>query len=125
MAGGPLALRGWMTLHADATALNGLQAGDFLLQPVAGDDLMVVRVTGPRGALAPRHSHPHEQMCVIVSGRVRFEIDDQQIDATSGSVVHIPCGVEHAAEALEDTEFYDIFHPVRQDFLDALHTAGE
>ena len=81
---------------------------------------MVVRVTGPRGALAPRHSHPHEQMCVIVSGRVRFEIGDQA-DRNDGRLGRPhPVGVEHAAEALEDTEFYDIFHPVRQDFLDAL-----
>lgn len=109
-----------MTHHSEGPDLPGIQGGDFLLQPVAGDELMVVRVTGPRGALAPRHSHPHEQMCVIVSGRVRFEIGEQAIETKAGSVVHIPSGVEHAAEALEDTEFFDIFHPVRQDFLEAL-----
>jgi len=32
-------------------------------------------------------------------------------------VVHIPGGMEHEAEVLEDSLFFDLFHPVREHFL--------
>ncbi|MDQ3310196.1 MAG: cupin domain-containing protein, partial [Gemmatimonadota bacterium] len=36
----------------------------------------------------------------------------------AGEVLHIPSGVPHKAEALEDTLDVDIFSPPRQDWLD-------
>lgn len=96
--------------------------GGLTLRPFAGDRLMVVRVDGPAGAQAPVHAHPHEQMCLIVSGRVRFRIGEEHTEARAGDVLHIPSCVEHGAELLEDTVFFDIFHPVRELFLD--HARG-
>jgi quercetin dioxygenase-like cupin family protein len=104
-------------MHAQSKSLAGFSLGLFTLRPFGGDDLMVVRVDGPAGAIAPAHSHPHEQMCVVVEGRVRFKIGTEITDANPGDVVHIPSGIVHEAEALEDTFFFDIFHPVREDFL--------
>jgi quercetin dioxygenase-like cupin family protein len=34
-----------------------------------------------------------------------------------GEILHIPSGVEHQAEALEDTFELDVFSPIRQDWL--------
>jgi quercetin dioxygenase-like cupin family protein len=110
-------------MQADSRTLAGFPMGSFTLRPFGGDDLMVVRVDGPAGSLAPAHAHPHEQMCVIVSGRVRFRIGDEETQAGPGDVLHIPSGVEHEAEVLEDTVFFDIFHPVREDFLAKLDEA--
>jgi quercetin dioxygenase-like cupin family protein len=36
-------------------------------------------------------------------------------------VLHIPSGVEHQAEALEDTFELDFFTPIRQDWLTPPH----
>jgi quercetin dioxygenase-like cupin family protein len=59
-------------------------------------------------------------MCVIVEGRVRFRIGDEETEAGPGDVLHIPSGVEHEAEVLEDTVFFDVFHPIRADFLEKI-----
>lgn len=85
---------------------------------------MVVRVDGPAGCHAAAHAHEHEQMSLIVSGRVRFRIGEENVEAGPGDVLHIPSGVEHEAEVLEATVFYDIFHPVREDFLDRVRETG-
>lgn len=105
-------------MHADSRTLDGFDMGSFTLRPFAGEHLMVVRVDGPAGSHAPAHAHPHEQMCVVVNGRLRFRIGDEETQAGPGDVLHIPSGVEHEAEVLEDAVFFDVFHPVRADFLE-------
>jgi quercetin dioxygenase-like cupin family protein len=107
-------------MQADSRTLDGFPMGGFTLRPFGGDELMVVRVDGPAGSLAAAHAHPHEQMCVIVEGRVRFRIGDEETEAGPGDVLHIPSGVEHEAEVLEDTVFFDVFHPIRADFLEKI-----
>ncbi|MBE3563742.1 MAG: cupin domain-containing protein [Hydrogenibacillus schlegelii] len=97
--------------------LPGFSAGKLMLKPFSGERLMIVRVEGPKGALAPRHAHPHEQMTLILSGRVRFRIGEDQRELGPGEAIHIPSGIEHEAELLTDSVFIDIFHPVREDFL--------
>lgn len=97
--------------------LNGFSLGSITLRPFAGDSLMVVRVEARRGSIAPSHSHPHEQMSLIYCGRVRFRVGTEERVLGPGDVVHIPSGVEHEAEILEDSVFFDLFHPVREDFL--------
>jgi quercetin dioxygenase-like cupin family protein len=98
--------------------------GEITFRPFAGDELMAVRVEAPTGAVAPSHSHPHEQMALIVTGRVRFHSGGETFDAGPGEVVHFPSSVEHGAEMLEDSVFYDIFHPVREDFLERIANAA-
>lgn len=104
--------------HEDGASLPGFALGEYTLRPFGGDKLMAVRVEGPAGASAPAHAHPHEQMSLVVSGRVRFTIGGEIVEVGPGGLVHIPSGVEHTAEALEESLFYDIFHPVRDDFLE-------
>lgn len=79
---------------------------------------MVVRVEGKAGNIAPAHSHPHEQMVILERGSVRFRLDGQVLELGPGEILHIPSGAEHEAQLLEDSVFYDIFHPVREDFLE-------
>lgn len=98
-----------------ATA-KSLSLGGLTLRPFAGDNLMVVRIEAPAGSLAPAHSHPHEQMSLVVSGRVSFRLLGEERVLGAGEVVHLPSGVEHEARFLEETLMYDIFSPVRDDF---------
>lgn len=97
--------------------LKSFSMGRLTLRPFAGENLMVVRVEAPEGAVAPGHAHPHEQITVILSGRVRFRIGNEERVLGPGEAVQIPSGVEHEVEMLEDSLFFDIFHPVREDFL--------
>jgi len=99
--------------------------GDLSLQPFSGENLMVARVVAPAGSVAPRHSHPHEQMCLVLSGRIRCSIGPEQQEIEPGAIIHFPSNVEHEVQFLEPTVMFDIFHPVREDFLKKLEEARQ
>jgi len=85
---------------------------------VSGEREMLVQIYVKRGCLVPMHSHDSEQMIYVLQGALRFLIDGEEITVREGEVLHIPSGVEHQAEALEDTFELDFFSPIRQDWLD-------
>ena len=78
--------------------------------------MMLVRHTMTKGWVGARHSHPHEQMVYIVSGRIRFEHPGGVFEAGPGDSFLVPGNVEHQASALEDSEVLDIFTPMREDY---------
>jgi quercetin dioxygenase-like cupin family protein len=95
---------------------------------VAGEREMLAQIYLKRGALVPMHAHESEQMTYILQGALRVLVDGEEITVREGEVLHIPSGVPHQAEALEDTFELDLFSPIRQDWLDGtddyFHDAG-
>ena len=85
---------------------------------VAGEREMLAQVYLKRGCLVPMHSHESEQMIYVLQGALKFQVAGEEVTVREGEVLHIPSGVEHQAEALEDTFELDIFSPIRQDWLD-------
>jgi quercetin dioxygenase-like cupin family protein len=88
---------------------------------ITGDRMMLAHVYLDKGCIVPKHSHENEQLTYILEGALRFEIGEdgaEEIIVRAGEVLHIPSGVPHKAEALEDTLDVDIFSPPRQDWLD-------
>ena len=88
---------------------------------VTGERIMLAHVYLAKGSVVPRHSHENEQITYILSGALHFWIGaggEQEIVVRAGEVLHIPSGVPHKAEALEDTLDVDVFSPPRQDWLD-------
>ncbi|GIV90689.1 MAG: cupin [Chloroflexus sp.] len=108
---------------AHTADVKSFAIGAMTLRPFAGQELMAVRVEAPKGAVAPAHSHPHEQMTLVLSGRVRFRVGDEWQELGPMDIVHIPGGVEHEAIMEEDSLFFDLFHPVRTDFLERQEAA--
>ena len=86
---------------------------------VAGERQMLAQIYLKRGALVPLHSHPSEQMTYVLQGALKFLVDGEETIVREGEVLHIPSGVAHQTEALEDTFELDVFSPVRADWLDA------
>jgi len=73
---------------------------------------------GPAAAPDPLHSHPHEQISYIVSGKVIYFIGGEQQTLEAGDMVTIPPNVTHAIQALTPTvRLADALTPVREDFL--------
>ena len=70
-----------------------------------------------KGALLPRHHHPHEQTGYLVSGRIRLTIDEEQFEVEPGDSWCILSNLEHSAEILEDSVAVEVFAPVREDYL--------
>ena len=105
--------------HRDWSTIPVEQIGDGIeRQMIWGEHLMVCRLR-----LAPRvvtavHSHPHEQITLLERGRVVFTIESQTRIASAGDVLHFPANVRHGATMLdEEVVLFDIFTPVREDFL--------
>jgi quercetin dioxygenase-like cupin family protein len=83
---------------------------------VSGAHETIAQVYLKRGVLVPRHQHPSEQMTCVLQGALRFTVDGEEVTVRDGEVIHIPLGVPHQAEAIEDTFVLDLFSPVRADW---------
>ena len=89
-----------------------------------GDRMMMAHVYLDAGSVVPRHAHENEQFTYILEGALRFRLGDgeegepEELVVRAGEVLHIPSGLPHEAEALEDTLDLDVFSPPRQDWLD-------
>ena len=67
--------------------------------------------------IGARHSHPHDQLVYIISGRLRFSAGAEEFEAKAGDSFVIKGGVEHQASALEPAVVLDVFTPYREDYL--------
>ncbi len=85
---------------------------------VTGEREMLAQIYLKRGALVPVHSHASEQMTYVLQGALRFLVGREETIVREGEVLHIPSGVSHQIEALEDTLELDVFSPIRQDWVD-------
>jgi quercetin dioxygenase-like cupin family protein len=84
---------------------------------VAGDREMLVQSYVKRGCLIPAHTHESEQMTYVLQGALKFLVGGEEITVREGEVLHIPPGLEHQAEALEDTFELDVFSPGRAEWM--------
>jgi quercetin dioxygenase-like cupin family protein len=69
------------------------------------------------GAHAAAHSHPHEQMFWMISGKMDFRLGTERRMCEAGDLGIIPGGVEHEAWFPVDTEVVDVFAPPREDMF--------
>lgn len=87
-------------------------------QMVVGEKMMICRFRFAPFLVTPEHAHPHEQMSIVVSGRVRFFIEGTERIASPGDVLSFPANCWHGATMMdEEVVLIDIFTPVREDFL--------
>lgn len=88
------------------------------LRACALDKMMMSLVDLEPGAVVEEHSHPHEQVGILLEGRVLFTIGDEQKTLQPGDVWRIPGGVRHRVVALDrPAKALDIFCPIREDYL--------
>ena len=69
------------------------------------------------GAVVPMHTHPHEQIGYLVSGRVLFELGEEKREISAGDSWIIPSEVPHEVTGLEDSVALDIFSPKRDEYI--------
>lgn len=84
----------------------------------ACQQMMLSHVKMEPGASVSEHSHPHEQVGMVLGGRGIFYIGDEQKTLGRGDMYRIPGGVLHRVVALDEgLEALDIFQPIREDYL--------
>ena len=81
-------------------------------------NLMTVELHFEKGAVGAKHSHPHEQIGYIVSGRLIYQeegCEDKELH--TGDTYYVKPDAVHGILVLEDTVLLDIFTPMREDFV--------
>ncbi len=87
----------------------------FILASGAG--LMLVRHLMDKGYAGAAHSHPHDQLVYVQSGRLRVVVAESTFEVGPQDSFVVPGGVQHQATALEASDVLDAFTPQRQDYL--------
>ena len=88
----------------------------FYAKFVHSDNITISYVRIDQDAEAPEHSHPHEQICQLISGKFELIVDGRKHNMKENDVIVIPANVKHSAKALTACNVVDTFYPVRDDF---------
>ena len=86
-------------------------------RPLFGDGAMINMIELEVGSVVPLHSHPHEQLGIVLRGMQALVVDGvaHEFGPMEGYV--LPGGVEHSAYCgPEGALVLDIFCPVREDY---------
>ena len=83
----------------------------------SGERMMFSLVTLAPNAVVPTHSHPHEQMGMMVSGTMEFTIEGETLAFSGNEMYFVPGGVPHAAKAGPGGAVaLDAFSPPREEY---------
>ena len=89
----------------------------FARRVIHAERVTVARIELRKGGKVPRHSHENEQISMVEKGSLRFIFDEEEKVAGAGEVMQIAPNRPHGVEVLEDSVVYDLFAPVRSDWL--------
>ena len=82
-----------------------------------GEQMMLSLVEMEPFAVVEEHSHPHEQMGLMLEGEADFTIGGQPMRVIAGQMWRIPGGVPHKVVAGDrPVRALDVFHPPREDY---------
>jgi quercetin dioxygenase-like cupin family protein len=91
--------------------------GDITARTFWGEKMLVSVVELPPHSVVPLHSHPHEQVGIMLEGEATFTVGGERRLLKAGEIWIIPGGVEHMVEAGEARALaVDVFSPVREDY---------
>ena len=83
----------------------------------SGEKMMLSLVTLAPGAVVPTHSHPHEQMGLMVSGTMEFTIAGETRVFSRNEMYFVPGGVPHSAKGGHGGAVaLDAFSPPREEY---------
>ena len=88
--------------HVPAGAVPGMMAAEMRFE---------------QGSVGAPHTHPHEQIGYVVSGRFELDMDGNIQELEAGDTYYVPPDVRHGVVALTDGVLLDVFAPMREDFV--------
>lgn len=83
-----------------------------------GENALVAKIELEKGCVVKTHHHASEQIAIILSGKVRWNIglegsaNYHEIEMTGGEVLLLPPNVPHGLVVIEDAEVFDVLSPV-------------
>jgi quercetin dioxygenase-like cupin family protein len=102
-------LHDWRTTSIE-TVFTGITR-----QVVHGERQTLVRYIYEPGAVFPVHRHPEEQITIVLSGQIEFDVDGTPFVLGAGQVAIIPADVPHGAKVVgnETVETFNMLSPRR------------
>jgi quercetin dioxygenase-like cupin family protein len=92
-------------------------------QPLFGEGAMLNLIRFEPNATVPLHSHPHEQLGIVLEGMQALVVEGVAHELRPLEAYVLPGGVEHSAYAGPDGSLVlDVFRPVREDYLERWRT---
>jgi len=86
-------------------------------RPLFGEGAMLNVIEFEPGATVPLHSHPHEQLGIVLRGMQALVVDGIAHELGPMEGYALPGGVEHSAYCGADgATVLDVFQPVREDY---------
>ena len=108
---------------ADVPVVNLMPGANTHIIP--GKNMTLSFATVDATTYAAVHSHPHEQMMIILKGEMDAIVDGKYYRVKAGDVVQIPGDVPHGAQVLdEDCQILEVFAPARKEFEEKLRQAS-
>ena len=89
------------------------------IRAVSGAGITLSFVSFAADAVAPVHTHPHEQMGTMLEGEMEFDLAGERRVVRAGEVYSVPPNVPHGARAIggKPCVALDAFTPRREDFM--------
>lgn len=84
--------------------------GSFRLRERATSGLLY-EVRYPAGVSSPEHSHDHDSIIYLLSGRLRATVNGREVFVGPGETVIHPLGIRHSVEALLDSHWLEFKAP--------------
>ena len=99
IAAGVLIAGSGLVLHVAQAQLADTKRTDLMRHDLSapGREVIQVMVEFAPGVVAPRHSHPGEEIVYVVGGALEYHLDGQSsVTLKAGEVLFIPAGGVHA-----------------------------
>jgi quercetin dioxygenase-like cupin family protein len=94
-------------------------------RPLFGAGAMLNLIEFEPGAVVPLHSHPHEQLGIVLRGMQALVVDGVPHELGPLDAYVLPGGVEHSAHCGPDGALVlDVFQPVREDYKERWDSEG-
>lgn len=90
----------------------------FTFKEVHLENLMMTWVEMDPGSILPEHSHEHEQISLVVQGKLELTVGGETRVLKKGEVAVVPSKVRHSGRVLEEpTVAVDAWNPIRTDYI--------
>ncbi|MBL8179694.1 MAG: cupin domain-containing protein [Bryobacterales bacterium] len=86
-------------------------------QVLHGQNITIARLELKKGAVVPEHHHVNEQIANVMEGAIVFHVGGEEHVVNAGESFLVPPNVPHKVSVLEDAVVYDVFSPIREDWL--------
>lgn len=91
-------------------------AEGYFAKLIHTDKMTFSFVEAKAGKVLKEHSHPHEQVSIMLEGKFQLTLNGEVIVFTKDEVIIIPSNAKHSGLAITNCKLLDVFYPVREEY---------